>query len=102
MACKEWKIRVNMRKAKSFNELVEYISDEFSNVKILNIIREKIKLLRDNPFKYAREKLGKDRYGNPMFSIEVTGDIRILYSVDSKNCIVFIWEIGSHKRIYGH
>jgi len=22
-----------------------------------------------------------------MFSIEVTGDIRILYSVDSKNCI---------------
>jgi len=36
-----------------------------------------------------------------MFSIEVTGDIRILYSVDPKNCTVFIWEIGSHKDVYG-
>jgi len=51
--------------------------------------------------KYSREKLGKDMYGNNMFSIEVTGDIRILYSVDPKNCIVFIWEIGSHKDVYG-
>jgi mRNA-degrading endonuclease RelE of RelBE toxin-antitoxin system len=37
-----------------------------------------------------------------MFSIEVTGDIRILYSVDPKNRIVFIWEIESHKKVYGH
>jgi mRNA-degrading endonuclease RelE of RelBE toxin-antitoxin system len=36
-----------------------------------------------------------------MFSIEATGDIRVLYSVDSKNCIVFIWEVGSHKKAYG-
>ncbi|WP_405048910.1 type II toxin-antitoxin system RelE/ParE family toxin [Saccharolobus sp.] len=100
MVCEKWKIRVSMRKAKSFNELVEYISNEFPNVKILNMIREKIKLLKSDPLKYAREKLGRDKYGNPMFSIEVTGDIRILYSVDSKNCVVFIWEIGSHKRVY--
>jgi len=46
--------------------------------------------MKEDPFKYAREKLGADKYGNPMFSIEVTKDIRILYSVDSKNCIVFI------------
>jgi len=46
--------------------------------------------MNEDPFKYAREKLGTDKYGNPMFSIEVTKDIRILYSVDSKNCIVFI------------
>ncbi|MEM3288441.1 MAG: hypothetical protein QXY87_14260, partial [Saccharolobus sp.] len=32
---------------------------------------------------------------------QVSGDIRILYSVDSKNCVVFIWEIGSHKKVYG-
>ncbi|EHP69656.1 hypothetical protein MetMK1DRAFT_00016820 [Metallosphaera yellowstonensis MK1] len=66
------------------------------------LILEKLELLQENHFKYSREKLGKDIYGNTMFSIEVTGDIRILYSVDPKNCIVFIWEIGSHKKVYGH
>jgi len=90
-----------MRKAVTFEEFVDYISNEFSNIKILNNIREKLKLLRNNPFKYSREKLGKDKYGNPMFSIKVTGDIRILYSVDPKNCVVFIWEVGSHKKVYG-
>ena len=45
---------------------------------MLNKIREKIKLLKTDPFKYAREKLGRDKYGNPMFSIEVTSDIMIL------------------------
>ena len=65
------------------------------------LILEKLELLQENPFKYSREKLGKDMYGNTMFSIEVTGDMRILYSVDSKNCIVFIWEVGSHKKVYG-
>jgi len=65
------------------------------------LISEKLELLQENPFKYSREKLGKDIYGNTMFSIEVTGDMRILYSVDSKNCIVFIWEVGSHKKVYG-
>jgi len=90
-----------MRKAVTFEEFVDYISNEFSNIKILNNIREKLKLLRNDPFKYSREKLGKDKYGNPMFSIKVTGDIRILYSVDPKNCVVFIWEVGSHKKVYG-
>jgi len=65
------------------------------------LVVDKLELLKGDPFKYSREKLGKDTYGNQMFSIEVTGDIRILYSVDSKNCIIFIWEIGSHKKAYG-
>ncbi|QXJ30832.1 type II toxin-antitoxin system RelE family toxin [Saccharolobus shibatae] len=74
--------------------------DEFESDKLVMLMLEKVLLIFDNPFKYAREKLGKDKYGNPMFSIEVTGDIRILYSVYSKNCIVFIWKMGSHKRVY--
>jgi hypothetical protein len=48
------------------------------------LVVDKLELLKGDPFKYFREKLGKDTYGNQMFSIEVTGDIRILYSVDSK------------------
>jgi len=48
------------------------------------LILDKVLLLLDNPFKYSREKLGKDKYGNSMFSLEVTGDIRILYSVNPK------------------
>ena len=100
MACSEWKLRFQLKKAKTYGEFIEFVTDEFSD-KILMLILEKLELLQENPFKYAREKLGKDIYGNNMFSIEVTSDIRILYSVDSKNCIVFIWEVGPHKRVYG-
>ncbi|BCU69795.1 type II toxin-antitoxin system RelE family toxin [Stygiolobus caldivivus] len=90
-----------MRKAKSYQELVDHIANKY-NDKVAMLIFEKIELIQNDPFKYPREKLGKDIYGNPMFSIEVTGDIRVLYSVDTKNCIVFIWENGSHKEVYGH
>ena len=101
MVCREWKLRFRLKKAKSYEEFIEFATDEF-NDKLLMLVLEKLELLQENPFKYSREKLGKDIYGNTMFSIEVTGDIRILYSVDSKNCIVFIWEVGSHKKVYGH
>jgi mRNA-degrading endonuclease RelE of RelBE toxin-antitoxin system len=93
-------VKVSTEEAKSYEEFIECATDEF-NDKLLTLILEKLELLQENPFKYSREKLGKDIYGNTMFSIEVTGDMRILYSVDSKNCIVFIWEIGSHKKVYG-
>jgi mRNA-degrading endonuclease RelE of RelBE toxin-antitoxin system len=89
-----------MRKAREYREFIQYVTDNFS-YKLVMIILEKLDLLRKDPLKYAREKLGKDKYNNTMFSIEVTRDIRILYSVDSKNCVVFIWEIGSHKDVYG-
>jgi len=101
MACEKWELRFSTRKARDYREFMQYVADNFSD-KLLMLILEKLGLLRKDPLKYAREKLGKDKYNNTMFSIEVTRDIRILYSVDSKNCIVFIWEIGSHKKVYGH
>ena len=85
----------------SIEEFKDYIINEFPSPKVRRYIRETLKLLISDPFKYAREKLGWDIYGNRMFSIEVTGDIRILYSVDLENYVVFIWEVGSHKRVYG-
>ncbi|BFI76641.1 hypothetical protein YN1HA_27390 [Sulfurisphaera ohwakuensis] len=102
MVCEKWTARFMFnKKINSLEELAEYLLDEFESDKLVMLILEKVLLILDSPFKYAREKLGKDKYGNLMFSIEVTGDIRILYSVDSKNCIVFIWKMGSHKRVYG-
>ncbi|QXJ30353.1 type II toxin-antitoxin system RelE family toxin [Saccharolobus shibatae] len=101
MVCEKWELRFSMRKAKNYHEFMEYAVDNFVD-KTVMLILEKLDLLRKDPLKYSREKLGRDKYGNPMFSIEVTRDIRILYSVDSKNCVVFIWEIGSHKKVYGH
>ncbi|MCG2871198.1 MAG: type II toxin-antitoxin system RelE/ParE family toxin [Sulfolobales archaeon] len=102
MVCKEWELRIMFNKRISnLEELADYLLDSFASDKLVMLILDKVLLLLDNPFKYSREKLGKDKYGNSMLSIEVTGDIRILYSVDPKNCIVLIWEIGSHKRVYG-
>ncbi len=89
------------KRISNLEELADYLLDSFASDKLVMLILDKVLLLLDNPFKYSREKLGKDKYGNSMLSIEVTGDIRILYSVDPKNCIVLIWEIGSHKRVYG-
>lgn len=86
-----------MRKARNYQELIDFVADRY-NDKVVMLIFEKIELLEIDPFKYAREKLGRDKYGNPLFSIEVTGNLRIIYSVDSKNCVVFIWEIGTHGR----
>jgi hypothetical protein len=42
------------------------VADNFSD-KLLRLILEKLELLRKDPLKYAREKLGKDKYNNPMF-----------------------------------
>jgi mRNA-degrading endonuclease RelE of RelBE toxin-antitoxin system len=103
MPCEKWKVRFLMRDVKTESDLARFVAKRFSHMEILMLIVDKLELLQENPFKYAREKLKNklDKYGNPMFSIEVTKDIRILYSVDSENCLVFIWEIGSHKDVYG-
>jgi len=90
-----------MKKVKEARDLARFVVREFSNLEYLMLIVDKLELLKESPSKYSREKLGKDVYGNPMFSLEVTGAMRILYSVDPKNCLVFIWEIGSHKDVYG-
>ncbi|BDB98287.1 cytotoxic translational repressor of toxin-antitoxin stability system [Saccharolobus caldissimus] len=84
MVCKEWKLRImrSSTKEMSVEDFQDYIIKEFTKPKVRRSIRETLKLLISNPFAYAREKLGSDIFGNQMFSIEVTKDIRILYSVD--------------------
>jgi mRNA-degrading endonuclease RelE of RelBE toxin-antitoxin system len=101
VVCERWELKFMMKKVKEASDLARFVARELSNLEYLMLIVNKLELLKESPFKYSRERLGKDGYGNPMFSIEVTGDIRILYSVDPKNCTVFIWEIGSHKDVYG-
>ena len=92
-----------MRDVKTESDLARFVAKRFSNLEIIMLIVNKLELLPENPFEYAKEKLKNklDKYGNPTFSIEATRDIRILYSVDSKNCIVLIREIGPHKDVYG-
>jgi len=101
VVCERWELKFMMKKVKEARDLARFVAREFSNLEYLILIVDKLELLKESPFKYPREKLGKDVYGNPVLSIEVTGDIRILHSVDPKNCLVFIWEIGSHKEVYG-
>lgn len=101
VVCKRWELKFMMKKVKEASDLVRFVGREFSYLEYLMLIVDKLELLKESHFKYSREKLGIDVYGNPVFSLEVTGDIRILYSVDPKNCTVFIWEIGSHKDVYG-
>ncbi|MDT7906366.1 MAG: type II toxin-antitoxin system RelE/ParE family toxin [Sulfolobales archaeon] len=90
-----------MKRVKEARDLARFVTREFSNLEYLALIVDKLELLKENPFKYSREKLGKDKNGNPMFSLEVTEDLLILYSVDPKNCLIFIWKIGHHKEVYG-
>jgi mRNA-degrading endonuclease RelE of RelBE toxin-antitoxin system len=99
--CERWNLKFKMKRVKEAGDLAKFVAERFSNLEYLMLIVDKLELLEENPFKYSREKLGKDVYGNPMFSLEVTEDLRILYSVDSENCLVFIWKIGHHKDVYG-
>ena len=103
MVCEKWELKFMFRKRiNSLEELSEFLAKEFPHEEVIMLIFDKLYLLREDPKKYAREKLKNrtDKDGRPLFSIEVTGDIRIIYSVDSQDCTVLIWRIGRHKKAY--
>lgn len=87
VVCEKWIFRFLVKGEMDRKEFIEWLKRNFPQLKLLRLILEKLELINEDPFKYAREKLGIDKYGNPMFSIEVTGDIRILYSADSKKIV---------------
>ncbi len=93
---------LNGKIIKDEKEFINYLKKEFAgkNPKVIKIVIDKLRLLEENPFKYSREKLKEyDKY--IICSIEVTGDLRILYAIDKKMPIVYILGVGNHKEIYG-
>jgi len=54
-----------MRDVKSEGDLLSLVVRRFSNLEILMSIVDKLEILQENPFKYAREKLKNklDKYG---------------------------------------
>jgi len=103
MVNEKWELKFMFRKRiTNLEELSEFLAKEFPHEEVIMLIFDKLHLLREDPKKYAKEKLKNqtDKDGRPLFSIEVTGDIRIVYSFEPKNCTVFIWRIGRHKKAY--
>ena len=49
-----------MRKVKDYEAFIEYTVDNFVD-KVVMLTLEKLDLLRKDPLKYAREKLGRDK-----------------------------------------
>jgi hypothetical protein len=84
VVCERWELKFMMKKVNEASDLARFVVREFFNLEYLMLIVDKLELLKESPFKYPREKLGKDVYGNPVLSLEVTGDVRMLYSVDRK------------------
>lgn len=56
-----------IRKVKKAIDLARSITRKFVNLKYLMIIVGKLKLLKENPSKHSRVKLGKDAYRNSCF-----------------------------------
>jgi mRNA-degrading endonuclease RelE of RelBE toxin-antitoxin system len=103
VVCDRWELEFKFRKRiTNLEDLSEFLAKEFPHEEVIMLIIDKLHLLREDPKKYAKEKLKNqtDKDGRPLFSIEVTGDIRIVYSFEPKNCTVFIWRIGRHKKAY--
>ena len=103
VVCDKWELKFMFRKRiTGLEELSEFLAEEFPHEEVIMLIFDKLYLLREDPKKYAREKLKNqtDKDGRPLFSIEVTGDIRIVNSFEPKSCTVFIWRIGKHKKAY--
>lgn len=114
--CRSWTIRFMKSGSKEVDEerfrkilarrfpqhIIEKILDK---IELISGIQEKREEeISRAPYKYAKHKMKdiKDDYGNPLFSVKVTGDIRIIYSVNEKDCIIYIWidRIGGHKVAY--
>ena len=57
-------------------------------------IRKKLRLLRDDPFRFLEHHEGAD-----VFKLRI-GDYRALIDVDSEKRIVFVRHLDHRKRIY--
>ncbi len=69
------------------------------NVKLSNQVEERVNLFKSNPNNKVLKNhlLTGNKHGYRSFSI--TGDIRIIYYLQSENLAVFI-DIGSHNQVY--
>jgi len=45
-----------MKKVKEANDLARFVAKGFSNLEYLMLIVDKLELLKENPFKYSRER----------------------------------------------
>ena len=102
MVCEKWELKFMFRKRiTNLEELSEFLAKEFPHEEVVMLIFDKLHLLREDPKKYAKEKLKNqtDKDGRPLFSIEVTGDIRIVYSFEPKIVLYSFGGLGSIRKL---
>jgi hypothetical protein len=71
VVCEKWIFRFLVKGEMDRKKFIGWLKRNFPQSKLLRLILEKLELMNEDPFKYAREKLGADKYGNPMFSLEL-------------------------------
>jgi len=59
VVCERWELKFMMKKVKEARDLARFVVREFSNLEYLMLIVDKLELLKENPFKYSREKIRK-------------------------------------------
>ena len=81
---------------KKFNKLIK------GNLKLEKKIGECLNILRENPKenKLGSHKVDTSQFGQ-VWSIKITGDIRILWDYDRDNqLILLLLNIGGHDEVY--
>ena len=63
VACDNWISRFLVKGEIDRKEFIGRLKRNFPQSKLLRLILEKLELMNEDPFKYAREKLGTDKYG---------------------------------------
>jgi len=102
MVCEAWILEFMFRKRiTNLEDLSEFLANEFPHEEVIMLIFDKLHLLREDPKKHAKEKLKNqtDKDGRPLFSIEVTGDIRIVYSFEQKIVLYSFGGLGGIRKL---
>jgi len=63
VVCEKWIFRFLVKVEIDRKEFIGWLKRNFPQSKLLRLILEKLELMNEDPFKYAREKLGTDKYG---------------------------------------
>jgi len=63
VVCEKWIFRFLVKGEIDRKEFIGWLKRNFPQSKLLRLILEKLELMNEDPFKYAREKLGTDKYG---------------------------------------
>ena len=87
-----YRIKLSEKFRRKYNQLIK------NNEKLKEKINSALEKLKKDPFQksLSTHKVHVSQFGE-IFSSRVTGDLRILWSIENNICIILLLDIGGHS-----